>query len=76
MASTVSRRWQLSEALRVPATNDNLPTENRLLLDHVSLYGRHSGGKDISLLLDWLPAQPLPPPPTIHVSSHPYRNTA
>lgn len=76
MASIVPREWELSEALRVPATNDNLPIENCLLLDCLSLYGRHSAAKDISLLLDWLPAQPPPSPPTIHVSSHPHRNAA
>lgn len=49
----------------MPAINDNLPVAHFLL----SLYGGHSAVKAISLLLDWLPSQP-PPPPTIHVPSH------
>lgn len=58
-----------SEALGVPVTNNNLPVATCLLLDCLSLHGGHSAVKAISLLLDWLPTQP-PPPPTIHVPSH------
>lgn len=58
-----------SEALGVPVSDNNLPVTNCLLLGCLSLYGGHSAVKAISLLLDWLPTQP-PPPPTVHVPSH------